>query len=280
MSVRLLAVLALVPLVAQAEDKSALRKSLLLHASFDKAPNADAARGDAKMYTAASLKRQSVNAGLPSKGVAVKKSDGKHSGYLDFTAKTKEVVFFKGGKNVPFASKGYDGSISFWLRLTPDADLPPGYVDPLQITDKKWNDASMFVDFHKDKPRRFRLGIFSDYKFWNPKDIKWDKLPEAERPLVTVSKPPFSRDRWTHIAFTYRGFNQTKGSSATLYLDGKSQGTLTRPQRFTWDPDKVVVMLGIGYVGGLDDLAIFDRALSAKEVGRLHSLQGGVGALK
>ena len=78
------------------------------------------------------------------------------------------------------APKDWSGTVSFWLRLDPDKDLEPGYADPIQITDKKWDDASFFVDFTKDdKPRHFRLGIYSDLKVWNPKGLNFDTMPTA-----------------------------------------------------------------------------------------------------
>ena len=47
---------------------------------------------------------------------------------------------------------------------------------------------------------------------------------------------------------------------------------------FTWDAEGTV-RLGVNYVGRFDELALFDRALSAEEVGDLYALDGGVAAL-
>ncbi|MEO1993827.1 MAG: LamG domain-containing protein, partial [Planctomycetaceae bacterium] len=207
--------------------------------------------------------------------------DGRFGGALSFSKKSPKLVFYQGARNVAYAADRFQGTIAFWMRLDPESDLPPGYVDPLQITDKKWNDASFFVDFTKDNPRQFRLGVFSDYKFWNPNDRKWDAIPVADRPMVHVKKLPFTKQTWTHVAFTYDGFNRTAGAgTATLYLNGKPQGKISGKQRFTWSPDKVVMMLGINYVGGLDDLAVFDRSLSPEEIGRLWKLPRGVKSLR
>ena len=44
------------------------------------------------------------------------------------------------------------------LKLDPETDLEPGFCDPLQITDKAYNDSAVWVDFPKDDiPRHFRL---------------------------------------------------------------------------------------------------------------------------
>ena len=101
---------------------------------------------------------------------------GRYGGSMRFVdPKAKAVVLYKGENNVAYASDGWSGSVSIWLQLDPAKDLAPGYSDPIQITDKKWNDASLFLDFTKDNPRDFRLGVFSDLAFWNPDDTPWDK---------------------------------------------------------------------------------------------------------
>jgi hypothetical protein len=192
------------------------------------------------------------------------------------------VLFFSGKDNIPYGPDAYGLTISFWMRVSPDEELRPGYVDPLQITDKQWNNAALFVDFTKDeRPRHFRLGVFSDYAFWNPRDIAWDDIAESDRPMVTVQRPPFDRDRWTHVAITLRDVNaQRQDAAASLYLNGQHQGTLVRPQRFSWDPDKVAIMLGIQYIGAIDDFAIFRQGMTGDEIVQLMNLPRGVASLR
>jgi hypothetical protein len=53
------------------------------------------------------------------------------------------------------------GTLSFWLRLDPQKDLAPGFTDPIQLTDKAYNDSAVWVDFTKDDvPRYFRCARF------------------------------------------------------------------------------------------------------------------------
>lgn len=250
---------------------------LTFYASFDEQLDADIAQGDPKIYTAADLSRTEVTAGVPAQ---VEHASGGRSGrYLKFMDNTKSVVFFKGEQNVPYSANGYGLTISFWMLVSPDQDLKPGYVDPLQITDKKWNDASIFVDFTKDDtPRHFRLGVFSDYKFWNPDDTKWEEVKAEDRPFVSVPQPPFKNSRWTHVALTFKDINRGSTSDSTLYLDGKAQGVYRSPIKMQWTPEKVAIMLGIQYIGGIDDLAIFDGAMSATDVQQLAQAETDVAA--
>jgi len=130
------------------------------------------------------------------------------------------------------------------------------------------------VDFDKDLPRDFRLGCFSDFVFWNPEKIPYDKWPVEKRPMVTVKKPGFSRQAWKHVAFTFEGVNAEGPAKAALYLDGKAMGSVNQPMRFTWDLKETAILLGIDYIGDLDELMIFDRALDGGEVILLRNQPG------
>lgn len=276
-----LAVLALAATSLAGEKE--LKSALLLHASFDSGVKADFAKGDAEFYSAKSMKAPTWSAGLPASGyVSRVEQGGKLGGWLRFEKRTDEMVFFQAPKNVNYSSGKMQGSVSLWLNLTPDVDLEPGYTDPIQITSKAWNDAAFFVEFTKDeKPRHFRLGAYADYKVWNPTDRKWEEMPFEEKPLVKVENPPFKRGTWTHVVFTFSNYNTGKKDGVTdLYLNGKRVGGLTpREQTFTWDLEKTKIMLGLSYVGGFDELSVFDRALTAAEVEELHQLKRGVTGL-
>lgn len=254
-----------------------LQKNLIFLAPFD--DSLDAVIGqDKAIQTADNLERRVITAGNSRDDVSLAPKAGRYGGALRFaTSESPKVTLFR-GVNAGYAPANWSGTVSFWLKLTPDQDLKPGYCDPIQITDKTWNDASFFVDFDKDLPRVFRLGVFSNYKSWNPKDTAWEKIEPRDRPMVPVTKPPFSRDAWTHVAWTFSNFNTTDNSSgiATLYLNGKAQGSLNAPMKFTWDPAKAVIMLGIAYTGDFDELAIFNRALSDTEIQTIHQLPAGL----
>jgi len=127
----------------------------------------------------------------------------------------------------------------------------------------------------------FRLGVYADLDVWNPTKRRIQDIPAAERPLLTVDRPPFAKGKWTHVVFTWESFNTGRPDGvARLYLDGQPHGALTgRQQTFTWDPARSAITLGLNYVGLLDDLALFNRALTGAEVDALYRLERGVAAL-
>ena len=69
------------------------------------------------------------------------------------------------------------------------------------------------------------------------------------------------------------------GALFGLYLNGELQGAVERPLEFTWDVEKAAIMIGILYIGDFDDLAIFNRALTAEEVLHLRNLPRGVSGI-
>lgn len=253
-------------------NRGAPGRGLTLSASFNGTTDADFARGDPKLYRAAGRKQwQERQPGLPAHVVHARGA-GRTGDALRFTAKAPALVFFLGDRNIAYREGDWSGTVSFWLKTDPAGELAPGYCDPIQITPREWNDAAFFVEFEK-RPAGipFRLGAYADLKVWNPQGRDWNAIPAAEKPLVTVNHPPFRGDKWTHVAFTFTDFNTgSPQGAARLYLDGRLAGELSpRTQTFTWDPAQSLIMLGLNYIGLMDDLALYDRALTPGEIAQL-----------
>ncbi len=258
-----------------------LSAALSFHASFDQGPTADFARGDSQIYTAPKYDQlDRASPGIDDPDISIENDAGHIGSALKFIRSYKRALFYRSEKNLDYSTDNWAGTISFWLNLNPDEDLEPGYCDPIQVTDTAYNDAALWVDFSKDPPRDFRLGVFGDLDVWNPQKISPNDNPDFINRLVAVTSPPFQRGSWTHIVIAYTALNSETGGAARLYLDGELQGAAEGIREpFTWDLSASTIRLGINYVGLFDELAIFDRALSNEEVGILHQLEGGVAAL-
>ena len=266
--------------LAQGSDPiSGIRETLTLSATFESGPDADFAKGDKRIFAASSAERKDSKPGLPAGEFEIAKGEGRQGGSaLRFVKKSNKVVFYQAAGNVDYQKSDWSGTASFWLNLDPQTDLGDWYCDPIQITEKGWNDAAIWVDFTKnERPKHFRLGVLADLKAWNPKgNLDFDKLPPGEQPAVVVTKPPFSRGKWTHVAIVFEHYNTaTPNGISKLYLDGKLQGSVSaRNQQYTWNPEKAAIQIGMGYVGLFDDLAIFNKALSEAEITTLFTHKG------
>lgn len=236
--------------------------ALTFKATFNKGPNADFAKGDKSIYFAESYK--DLSGAVKGLGRAPVEID---SGALRFKSKHTTALYFKAQDNISPAT----GSISFKLKLDPALDLAPGFVDPIQFTDKAYNDSAIWVDFTKDeKPRLFRLGVFGELKAWNPTNLPPDKNPKFNERLVVVKNPPFSREKWTHIVITYENLGTAAGT-ASLYVDGKLQGaSASVNEPFVWSPNQATIRLGVNYTGLMDDIAVYSRVLTAQEISTIQ----------
>ena len=98
--------------------------------------------------------------------------------------------------------------------------------------------------------------------------------------MVVETQTKFGKSRWTHVVFTISGANSgDDAGQACLFLDGARVGCFRGNLKFTWEPKRLAMMLGIQYIGDMDDLAVFDVALTPAQVGLLHQVEGGVSEL-
>lgn len=269
----------------KSNDLSALSKALTFHASFDKGADADFALGDPRIYSGKTAPDQqkpvSSEPGLGNPALAIVPEQGKFGAALEFTKENSHVVFYKAEKNVAYSPKNFSGTASFWLRLDPQ-EIPQTYTDPIQLTDKDYSNSAIWVDFTKnDTPSDFRLGIFGDQKVWDKKNLKGASEEFFWR-LLKIVKPPFSRDKWTHVVVSWEGLNTDQIARGKLYFDGKFKGeTGGIREPFVWDLPEATIRLGTGpFVGMFDELAIFNRSLTDEEVKILYELKGGVADLQ
>ena len=261
--------------------RDSLRATLGFLASFDRGFDADYAHGDNLIYSAPSYsKLDATMPGVANTDVVIAKGQGRYGDALQFRKKNTQALFYRASVNTGYRQRNWSGTVSFWLNLSPDTDLD-GYTDPLQLTDKAYNNAAIWVDFTRDdKPRHFRLGVFGDSAAWNKGNLSSDQDPFFNQRTVVVTQPPFARGQWTHVAIAFSGIGTDSGGTATLYLNGKPMGTAAGiKEPFTWEPFLATVRLGVNYTGLFDELSMYDRALSDAEVEALYHLDGGVATL-
>jgi len=264
------------PLFAQ----DTLKSSLVFHASFDSSLNADFSKGD---KTATIKKGKEFVPCVPNDDVKLVASGGKFGGCIHFPKKGATRPQFSGVNMLGYSEQSWNATVSIWLRLTPDEDLEPGYCDPVQIVGDDGKKGFIFLEWSKDEtPRFFRYAIRPLFEIWNPTNVQWGDIPFEKRPMVQLANAPFSRDVWTHVAFTIVNLNSKSAKpSGSLYLNGKKQGSIENwDLRFGWNPKSVALVLGASYVGHQDDLAVFNRALSDPEITQLFELKDGVSSLR
>ena len=80
---------------------------------------------------------------------------------------------------------------------------------------------------------------------------------------------------------TFENFNTGRPDGlARLYINGQPHGIISGwTQNYRWDPAKARMKIGWSYIGLMDDLAVFNRALTPEEVKRLYNAPNGVKGL-
>lgn len=259
--------------------QESLRSALTFHASFDSGLDADFSLGDKACQV---KKGGALVSCLPNDEVKLD-AEGRFGGCVFYPKKGVTRPQFSGVDVLGYNDRDWSATVSVWLRLTPDEDLEPGYCDPVQIVGDDGKKGFIFLEWSKNEtPRFFRYAIRPLVEIWNPGNLQWDEIPFEKRPMVQLSKAPFSRDAWTHVAFTLSHVNNSqKKPSGTLYINGSRKGAIEGwDLRFGWKPESVALVLGASFVGRQDDLAVFNRALGDAEVNQLYNLEGGVGGLR
>ncbi|WP_394748850.1 LamG-like jellyroll fold domain-containing protein [Spongiimicrobium salis] len=259
----------------------ALMEALTLYASFDTGVDADFALGDEKLYTVPNRRaRDSAQAGLHKPDISIATGEGLFGDALKYTERSPGNIYYPSTKNIAYDTKDWSGAISFWLNLDPATDLEPGYCDPIQITDVSYNDAAIWVDFTKENPRDFRLGVIGDREVWNPNPEGPDNENSSFiEQLAPVKNPPFGKGEWTHILINFSHLNTANGT-ASLYMNGELKGTRSNiSDPFTWELDQSNIYLGLGYIGLMDELSIYNRDLTEAEIEALYGLENGVHTL-
>lgn len=263
---------------SQRVNVASLRDALTLHASFDQDLNADYCLGDKRSYL---KKGKELVSALPNDEVKISEKAGKYGNALWFPKKGATRPQFKGDPVLGYNDQSWSTTVSCWLRLDPDQDLEAGYCDPLQIVGDDSKKGFIFLEWSKDEnPRLFRYAIRPLFHIWNPTNIQWAEIPSGKRPMVQVEREraPFSRDIWTHVAFTVESINdKNRKPAGRLYLNGELKGSIENwDLTFAWDPAQVWLVLGAAYVGYMDDLSVFNRALSPDEVRQVMTLKNGI----
>ena len=256
-----------------------LRRGLTFHAPFD-------ARFDASLSADDPVSRVRVSGKMAPTppGPEIKlAADGRFGGCLVFPKKGSVRPEYAATKSLAYGTTDWSATVSVWLRLDPDKDLEPGYCDPVQIIGDDMKKGFIFLEWSKDHaPRHFRFAVRPLYHLWNPDAVGWEQIPDERRPMVKMEQAPFRRDRWTHVAFVLDHINDHAAPPrARLHIDGRQIGVIQgHDLTFGWDPAAIRLVLGAAYVGSLDDLAVWNRALSAEEIARLYALPGGVETLR
>lgn len=272
-------VLAAAPI--SAGDEAALKKAVTFYASFDKSLMPDVGVGPirTRFGTPTEPAKFTFEPGFNKKIYHIAKGKGIAGGCLEATdvLPNRGRFYYPVKGNLAYKNGGWSGACSMWINMDPAA-LKLGFCDPVQITQKGANNGGIWFDFNDAKPRDLRMGVFPAV----PEGTVGAKESDDDAPMVWVKKVLFKTGDWHHVVLSWSNFDTGKKDAvATLYIDGKKIGAVKdRAIAMDWDIEQAGIYTALGYTGLLDEMALFNRALTADEVAALHKTPGLLTGLK
>jgi hypothetical protein len=264
--------------VSDAGDVSTLKKALTFYASFDASLSPDVGVGPIKTRFGDpnDPAKQTFEDGYNKDIYRIAKGKGIAGGCLEAidVLPNRGRFFYPVKGNLAFKKGGWSGACSMWINTDPDMLFKLTFCDPVQITQKGANNGGIWFDFNDAKPRDMRMGVFPAVA----EGGVGAKESDADAPLVRVPKVGFKSGDWHHIVLSWSNFDTGKKDAiATFYVDGKKIGEVKdRAIAMDWDIEKAGIYTAVGYCGLLDEMALFNRALTAEEVAELHKNPGSL----
>jgi hypothetical protein len=258
---------------------SDLLRDVTFYASFDQAVRADVGGGALEPSTRFNHKTEKgafvFEKGFPASAFRIAPSAGVAGGALEAVDVLPDNgrLFFPAKGNLAVREGGWSAALSVWINFDPDVQLKTPFCDPVQITQKGAGNGGLWFDFDGAKPRRnLRMGAFPAVPD-GAKPIAESR--EAFSPMVWVDDPGFRVGAWRHVALVWRNLDSGRPDGrASLYIDGKLRGeVMDKPYPLTmgWDLDRAGIYVAVSYIGLLDELALFGRALDGDEIALLAS---------
>jgi hypothetical protein len=269
---------------ADEPDPNAIRKAVTFYASFDDEVKGDVGGGQLTFDTRSNHPTEkgkfTVEKGFSDKAFRIAKGKGIAGGALEAfdVLPNNGRIFVPVKGNLAYKPTGWSGSVSIWCKTDPDTMLKTRFCDPVQITQKGSGNGGLWFDFNDAKPRDLRHGAFTMI----PEGKKGIGEDDPNAPMVRVPKIGWKKDDWHHVVLTFENLDTGKDNAVTsLYIDGKLIGQVKgRAIAMGWDVEKAGIYTAINYIGLIDEMACFNRALTAAEVAALHKKPGMLAELK
>ncbi|HTL56955.1 MAG TPA: LamG domain-containing protein [Candidatus Limnocylindrales bacterium] len=121
-------------------------------------------------------------------------------------------------------------------------------------------------------PGAYRFLMRSISGVWHFDAIVWTIPPSPLSPQEVIGARVIQTNTWYHIAMTY------DGTAVKLYVDGELDGSVTANGPINSITDSLVIgSEGSGYffIGLMDEIAIYDRALTATEIKAIYAADSG-----
>lgn len=215
-----------------AEALDSMAASMAFYASYEDGMDGAFARDDRRVYSAPSYEA------LAQRGpwywgedVQIAYDSGIAGHALSFSGGLDQALFYTAEGNTPWAT---GGAISLWVR-------PIEMVgSPVSVAESE-SRLALSVEFVEESST-----------------IAASVLGGTGQAASSLA----SEGQWKHLVISFSG----AGAVAQIYVDGEEVTSFASDTAVSWEPMGSTIRLGVNYVGLIDELATFDRALTPDEV--------------
>jgi hypothetical protein len=193
---------------------------------------------------------------------------GRYGEALDFPGEDAWIEYPAAG-NFPLSRNPSEGSILLWLRPAPSALDATGSMELLEVHDDRPLDGA------------FRLSLLTGAEPFLVFTV-YPSLPGREMDatpcIVAAPIPHWASEEWHHVAITWEGLNLLDSKlRLSIFLDARLEEEKEFPSpAIQWQSLEQTLLIGRGYQGLLDELALFERALRAREIRTIFDHPEGV----
>jgi len=183
------------------------------------------------------------------------------------------AIEYTAEKNFPITIGLNEGTISFWISCDAQAQPEDRFAEWFDVNDGAWNQGAFSIALSFRSPRDLLFSLYAS----GPVDATGETAGGTPQ-LLAARDIDWASDEWHAVTASWSGLN-TGGPAARmrLYLDGKKVAEQTGFEHIVkWRAGGQVIRLGSGAIGKIDDLAIFGRELSSREVRSLYRNPEGV----
>jgi len=186
----------------------------------------------------------------------------------------KSVLHYPAMRNFPIPIDRGQGTISIWVSCDLNRQIPGEFAELFEVHSGAWNNGAFSLALTPGEPKDL---IFSMYGSSPTGATDSDSLGGAQQ-LLAAQALNWSATEWHHIAATWSNLNSGHDNGRmALYLDGRRVARkIGFAHEVHWQNSNQNLRLGNGFVGKMDDFAIFAFALSSREIKKLYRHPSGV----
>jgi hypothetical protein len=186
-------------------DEAAVRKAVTFYASFDEAVKGDVGGGELNLgtrYPHPTEKGQYVfEKGINASVMKIAPGKGVAGGAFEATDVVPKNgwLYFPAKGNLAYKKDGWFGSLSVWCNTDLHRFIKAKLCDPVQITQKGYDNGALWFDFNDAKPRDLRFGAFTA----RPEGQKAVPESDSKAPLVRAPGVAWQAGEGHHVVLRF-----------------------------------------------------------------------------